>query len=94
MEDRILIILEKWLEKILNGEKTIEIVDKAARKLLGKKIFLAMSGTSKVYGSAVVQSCTLIESAAHWDELRPMHRVPGARMYRRPHAWKLTSVKP
>ena len=86
-------ILEEWLEKILNGEKTIEIVNKSAGHLVGKKIFLCMSGRFKVYGTATVQSCTLIEAALQWDELRPMHCVPGPRMYPHSHAWKLTSVQ-
>lgn len=86
-------LLEEWLEKILNGEKTIEIVNKSAGHLVGKKIFLCMSASFKVYGTAIVQSSKLIETASQWDELRPMHCVPGPRMYRDSHAWKLTSVQ-
>ena len=86
-------LLEEWLEKILNGEKTIEIVHESAGHLVGKKIFLCMSGSFKVYGTAIVQSSKLIETASQWDELRPMHCVPGPRMYRHSHAWNLTSVQ-
>lgn len=79
--DSILIIKPEWLNKILDGEKDLEIRRQPCTSKKGKRIWLAASGASEVWGSAVVKDCLGPLSTTQWDHLRLRHRVAGERVY-------------
>lgn len=69
------------MTKILNGEKDLEIRRQPCRNKMGHRIWLAASGTSEVWGSAVVKDCLGPLSTMQWDHFRPRHHVAGERVY-------------
>lgn len=88
----ILVIKPEWLQLILNGEKTLEIRANTCRKTPGTAIFLSPSGSAKITGRAIFDGSIPIEDDDTWALFRPQHCVPGARPYRRTHAWRLSEV--
>jgi hypothetical protein len=92
-QDRILVVKKHWLELILGGQKTLEIRRYPCHSLLGKRIWLCMSGSSAVYGSALIRSTSDALSQEKWVELRYAHLVDGDRMYARSFAWELVDVE-
>ena len=86
----ILIIKPKWLEKILSGEKDLEIRGAPCCKKVGRTIELAASGTSAVYGEALVVACYGPLTPAEWEAMRARHRVTSRSLpYKRTYAWEL-----
>ena len=73
----VLIIKPEWGEKILNGEKRMEIRRNRCLKHVGKRIGLCFSGTSAVYGFVDFVANMGPLSGQEWDALRPWHCVPG-----------------
>ena len=92
--DRILLVQEKWLDKIFSGEKSLEIRPIAGRNtVLGKRIYLCQSGTKAVVGYAVVSHSLGPLGHQAWEDLRAAHRVEGGRMYGdHTFAWRLQGV--
>ena len=93
-KDPILVIVPEWCNLILDHEKTMEIRSIPCTDKVGKEIWLAMSGTSKVYGRARVKACHGPMSKSQWELFRPLHLVPGKRFYgARTHGWELVDVR-
>ena len=80
-DDPILCILPEYLEKILEGDKDLEIRDKPSHKHKGRRIWLAGSGTKTVYGHTILSYSMGPLSEDQWSELRERHHVQGPRMY-------------
>ena len=77
----------------MSGEKIYEIRSFSGSSFIGKRIFLGVSGTSKVFGSVEVEGSIGPLGANDWAMLRPGHRVKGPPLYRKAHAWKLAHAK-
>ena len=90
--DPILIVKWKWLKRILAGSKTHEIRCRPCPAYKGKRLWLAASGTSRVFGSARVQDSIGPLSEVEWHTSRPFHCVEGPRLYKRTYAWVLENV--
>ena len=73
----ILVIKAEWGEKILNGEKTLEIRRGHCKEHEGERIGLCYSGTSCIYGYVDVVESIGPLTASEWCELRDKHCVPG-----------------
>ena len=63
------------MDKILDGYKTIEIRGAPIKKHVGKRIWLAASGSSAISGSAHFVECLGPLSAREWHTLRPLHCI-------------------
>jgi hypothetical protein len=93
-DDPIIIIKWEWLERILNGDKTVEIRCWSGTRYAGKRVWLAASRTSCVYGMASVSQSIGPLTESQWDSMRPSHCVQGTRLYgSRTHAWVLSNVQ-
>ena len=90
----ILVVKPKWLRLILEGVKTLEIRSTACRKELGTIVFFSPSGSGQITGCATFDGSTRVENEAAWTSLRPHHRVPGGRPYRKTHAWGFRNAVP
>ena len=71
----VLIIKQWWLDKILDGHKTIEIRGKVVKKHIGKRIGLAASGSGAISGFAELVQCLGPLTESDWHALRPRHCV-------------------
>ena len=71
----ILVLKRKWGEKILSGEKTIEI--RRGRCLKRERIGLCYSGTESIYGFVDVVDSIGPFNKSEWCAHRDRHRVPG-----------------
>ena len=91
---RIIIIKPHWLKMILARRKIYEIRGKPCKKALGQHIYLAASGTSAVFGTAVVVDSIGPLDAEQWASLRPGHCVRDASQpYSTTYAWQLSNVE-
>eukprot|EP00973_Karenia_brevis_P016794 2299542-Karenia_brevis.AAC.1 len=68
--DSILVFKEKWLQLVLNGEKTIEI---RGQKMQCKRYWLAHKQTIK--GEAEIVRTKHVKTLAQWRKLIPNHHV-------------------
>ena len=91
-EERIFMLKEEWLSLILAKLKFYEIRDKPLKHLIGKRIFLCQSKTSRVYGFARVDDSVGPLDEHKWDAMRHGHRVPGGPIYKQSYALKLSGV--
>lgn len=92
-----LIIKRKWLDKILSGEKTLEIRGSRTKKT-GGQIYLLESKTRKVKGKCQISECILIENEEMWEKLKPHHCVGISyrellEIYKNPYAWVIKDVE-
>ena len=71
--DRILVLREEWLERILSGEKDLEI---RGRRLREGDVWLGCR--SNILGKARLGSATKIATKQAWAALRSRHLVAGA----------------
>lgn len=86
--DAILVFKEKWLAKILNGEKTLEI---RGTRLQPKVYWLACNQT--VRGSARIGNPVAIESKADWLNMFSQHQWDSEELpYRRTWGLPLSEV--
>jgi hypothetical protein len=69
------------MDKILDGEKTLEIRKFPVHKHNGKRIGLAASGTSAIFGWVEFVECLGPLSNSDWHAMRPLHCVDGPRPY-------------
>ena len=86
----ILIIKLEWLQKILNDGKNLEIRSWSLSSA-PCRIWLCGSGTGGlVFGWVDVEEVIGPLTQDDWNELRPLHQVPSARLFgERTMAWKL-----
>ena len=92
-KDPILIIKPEWLERILSGEKTLEIRDQGCPSKVGRQIWLCASESGEVTGKAIVVGQRKL-SNDEWESMRPQHLVQGIRSYGgRTHGWMLAEVQ-
>lgn len=92
----ILIIKKKWLDKILNDYKCLEIRSSDTHKR--GRIELAESGTSLIKGYCEIDNSYPIEDEEHWEQLRQFHQVDISwdelkKRYKHPYAWTLINVR-
>ena len=90
--DRILPLLKRWMDLILDGKKTLEIKGCRCPSLVGTRIWLRMSKSCLVFGSARVVSWEGPLTKTQWELLRSSHCVEGGPLYQRSFAWKLADV--
>ena len=90
--DRIIVLQEQWLARILDGSKVLEIRHVNTRPC---DVFLAMSGTQTLYGRAHLGQAFRIETDEQWRELQGQHLVPNRlRLYGdRTHGIPLSNVR-
>ena len=89
-----LIIKMPWLDRILCGEKDIEVRGSLTSKV-GKRIWLLSDGWC--LGSATIDYCFQFD-AALWKKYRERHCVSFdyqhlLNIYHKPCGWRLTKVK-
>ena len=70
--ERVLILKEDWLEKILNGRKSIEI---RGVRLREGDVWLGCRGA--IHGKARIEEAVPIRCLEDWEALRLQHLVPG-----------------
>lgn len=90
-----LIIKKKWIDKILSGEKTLEVRGTRTNKV-GEEIYLFESGSKKVRGTAEIDSCFKVTREA-WEEFKELHCVEITYdellyVYKEPYFWKLKNA--
>lgn len=90
-----LIIKKKWLEKILSGEKTLEIRGSKTAHI-GERIALIESGSSQIKGFCVIRSVIAL-TEEKWETERDRHCVELSfedlsKRYKKAYAWELTDV--
>ena len=90
---RCLIIKRHHGEKILNGEKTIEVRSRQLVKHLGKRCGIIYVGTSKVFGF-VKFTGTFKFDQANWDSERPRHRCSELEVAYGGRAWAWECADP
>jgi len=78
---KVLMIKQFWMDKILDGHKTLEIRSKRVKQGIGKTIWLAASGSSAIFGSVELVACLGPLTQSEWDKMRCMHLVPQERPY-------------
>lgn len=92
-----LIIKNKWIEKILSGEKRMEIRGSKTGKI-SVPVYILESGTSRIRGKMVIYKCVLISDAETWDKFRKWHQVSISyeellKIYKHPYGWCLENVE-
>ena len=91
--DPILTIQPGWLERILRGEKSMEIRGQGCPSKVGRQIWLCASESGEVTGKAIVVDQRKL-STGEWESMRPQHLVPGVRSYgASTHGWMLAEVQ-
>lgn len=90
-----LIIKKKWLDKILSGEKTLEIRGSKTAHI-GERIALIESGSSQIKGFCVIRSVIAL-TEEKWETERDRHCVELSfedllKRYKTAYAWELTDV--
>jgi hypothetical protein len=79
------------MDKILQGEKTIEVRGKGTEHR--GVTWVSPSGSRFIAGSFDLVACEGPLSKAEWEELRPYHRVQGPRLYgESTYAWMLSNA--
>ena len=68
--DRVLVLRQPWLDLLLRREKRLEV---RGKRLKSGVYFLGMKGL--IYGCALLGDAIPIDDVAHWNALRPKHRV-------------------
>lgn len=92
-----LIIKKKWLDLILQGQKTLEIRGSDTKKK-EQKIYLLESGSCRIKAECIIESTYPI-SCSDWSEEREKHCVDISyselrKRYKNPYAWVLSEIKP
>ena len=87
--DRILILREEWLRRILSEEKILEI--RGIRYSSGD---YWLGCKSKIYGKAFLGKAFRVKSASEWVSLQRQHQVLSANLpYKKTWAFPLQRVK-
>ena len=73
--DRILVLKDRWLHMILNGEKTMEI---RGCRLRPGRYLLGSSGL--IRGEVLLHPPLQIKTEGDWASLRPLHCVLGRKL--------------
>lgn len=90
-----LIIKPHWLNKIISGEKTLEIRGSGTSKV-GTEIYLIESG-GKARATAVIKDCIRLDRNL-WIAYKDLHCVGLSweeltERYKQPYAWVLDNVR-
>mgnify|MGYP001259901922 CR=1 FL=1 len=83
----ILIVKPFWADKLLSGEKTMEIRGQPCLSKLNQTIFISKSGTQKVYGSLVIDDCIGPLTSEEFESFHEMHKVSAASPYKKTYGW-------
>lgn len=91
-----LIIKKKWLNRILSGEKILEIRGSKTSKV-DSSIFLLESGSSLIRGKCRIKQVIPI-TKEFWESNMDKHCVPISyeellKIYKKPYAWELTDIE-
>ena len=76
LSNTVLILQQYWMDKILDGYKTLEIRKSPVHKHVGKRIWLAASCSSAISGSVELGKGIGPLSKSDWHDMRPMHCIP------------------
>ena len=88
----ILVIQAKWLRKILDGDKTLEIRGTPCKKKVGPRVYLSASGSGTVCGSVTFVECVGPMDATVWSESVAQHRSDQASMpYATTYGWRFAN---
>lgn len=92
-----LIIKGKWIDKILSGNKTLEIRGNQTKKT-NQPVYILESGSQKVRGKCLISCCIPIDSEEMWVKLRRWHCVDISyeellKIYKNPYAWVLENIE-
>lgn len=95
MINRGLIIKEKWANKILNKDKSIEIRGSSTKNI--GRIGIIISGTKQIYGEATLYKAIRLNEETYY-KLKDKHKLDISyeellKTYKKPHAWYLKDVK-
>ena len=86
--ERILVLKDKWLLRILLREKTMEV---RGRRLSGSYL---LGCRGRIYARATLGEAVKIDSLQIWQELRHMHRVSANKLpYAKTYGMPLTALK-
>jgi hypothetical protein len=86
----ILIVKPFWANKLLSGEKTMEIRGQSCMNKLNTTIYLSKSGTQHVYGSLVFNDCVGPLTKEEFDSFHSMHCVStdsSTTPYKKTYGW-------
>ena len=87
--ERVLVLKPQYLDRLLSGEKTLEIRGKALTPGIA---WLGAAGM--IHGMASLEAARLIDSTHMWQELRSQHCVPGDDLpYKRTWALPIMAVQ-
>ena len=87
--DRVLVLRWKWLQLILDCEKSMEI---RSMPLRAGFYFLGCKG--KVYGSCTIGDAVRIDTRRIWQQMSNRHRVSGRELpYKRTFGLPLSNVR-
>ena len=92
-----LIIKKKWIDKILYGDKILEIRGSQTKKI-DQMIYILESGSRRVRGKCLISGCIPIDTEEKWEELKSSHCVDISykellKIYKKPYAWILENVE-
>ena len=71
----ILVVKPEWLDRLLDGRKTLEIRSSGCSKPIGTRVYLSESKTGTICGSVVFRGTTGRLDEDAWNHLRPHHNV-------------------
>ena len=92
-----LIIKKKWIDKILYGDKILEIRGSQTKKT-DQMIYILESGSRRVRGKCLISGCISIDTEEKWEELKSSHCIDISyeellKIYKKPYAWVLKEIK-
>ena len=89
-DSNILIVKPFWADKLLSGEKRMEIRGQRCPSKLNSTIYISNSGTQKVYGSLVIEKCIGPMSSEEFESFQEMHKVSKS-PYKKTYGWVCTN---
>ena len=81
-----MIVKPFWADKLLSGEKSMEIRGQSCLSKVNQTIYISKSGTQKVYGSIVIDRCVGPLSDEEFDSFHEMHKVSTS-PYKKTYGW-------
>ena len=94
--DPILVVQKPWIDKIMDGDKTLELRGTTCRKPVNTIVYLSESGTGTIVGRARFVGCDgpldreTID--ARFDEHRVTNNFLDAANYRRVYGWRFVDA--
>lgn len=94
--DPVLVVQKPWIDKLLDGEKTLELRGTACRKPVNTIVYLSESGTGAIVGCARFVGCDGPLDRATIDARFEEHRVTSdfldAVKYNRVYGWRFVDA--